>query len=583
MTKTLLRTMTQTLSKTDLDRTTQILIVEDEKIIALNLKETLQSLGYNVVAIADSGEQAIEKVAKFHPDLVLMDICLKGNIDGITAAQKIWDSFSTPVIYVTGHSDHNTLERAKVSAPFGYILKPVNEQELQIAIETALQRYEREHLLSAILKGMGDGVIVIDQQLHIQFLNEVAQSLTQWQLSEARERELSEVFKIVAQQTQLPLDNPVIAALQQDTTVSLKDHSLLISKDGIAIPIGGNATPIKDSKGLITGVVLVFRDVSSSVQLEKTNLALKHALDELKQTQSKLIQSEKMSSIGQMAAAVVNEINNPVSIIYGNLPLVHQYIQDLLSLIHLYQQTDSSFMPEIRHLTDQIDLDFIREDWPQLMHSMQVAAERIQEIVISLLSLSRFPQLDMLDLKPVDIHDGIDNTLRILQHRLRAEGKRPEIQVIKNYGQIPKITCYASQLNQVFMQLLNNAIDALETKASPHLISISTSIKRGEKKQQFSHKPLKLNNNLLSLAKEQKYHSQWIVIRIADNGCGMSEEVRNQIFEPFFTTKSIGSGTGLGLSISYQIVVDKHGGQILCHSVPTQGTEFVIELPITQG
>lgn len=580
MTKTLLKTMTQTLSKTDLDRTIQILIVEDEKIIALNLKENLQSLGYKVVAIVASGEQAIEKAEKFHPDLVLMDICLKGKIDGITAAHQIWNNFSIPVIYVTGHSDQNTLERAKGSAPFGYILKPVQERELYVAIETALQRYEREHLLSAILKSMGDGVIVIDQQLHIQFLNEVAQTLTNWQLSDARNKDLSEVFNIRYEPTQIPLVNPVIAALQQDTTVSFKDHTLLISKNGIAIPISGNATPIKDNNGVITGVVLVFRDVTSSAQLEKTNLALEHALDELKLTQSQLIQSEKMSSIGQMAAAVVNEINNPVSIIYGNLPLVHQYIQDLLSLIHVYQQTDSSRMPEIRHLTDQIDLDFIREDWPQLMHSMQVSAERIQEIVISLLSLSRFPQLDMLDLKPVDIHEGIDNTLRILQHRLRAEGKRPEIQVIKNYGQIPKVTCYVSQLNQVFMQLLNNAIDALETQSSPHLITISTSVETRAREQLFNHQTLKFKNKLLSPTKERKAHSHVAVIRIADNGCGMSKEVQKKIFEPFFTTKPVGSSTGLGLSISYQIVVDKHGGQLLCDSIPNQGTEFVIKLPI---
>jgi two-component system, NtrC family, sensor kinase len=580
MTKSLLRNMIQTLSKTDLDRTIQILIVEDEKIIALNLKENLQSLGYTVVALVASGEQAIEKAAKLHPDLVLMDICLKGNIDGITAAQQIWDSFSIPVIYVTGHSDQHTLERAKVSAPFGYILKPVKDRELYVAIETALQRYEREHLLSAILKGMGDGVIVIDPQLHIQFLNGVAQSLINWQLSEARERELSEVFKIVDQQTQLPLDNPAIAALQQDNTVSFKDHTLLISKKGIAIAIGGNATPIKDNNGMITGVVLVFRDITSSAQLEKTNLALGHALDELKRTQSQLIQSEKMSSVGQIAAAVVNEINNPVSIIYGNLPLVHQYLQDLLSLIEAYQQNNSSFTPEIRNLREKIDLDFLIEDWPQLMHSMQVAAERIEEIVLSLLSLSRFPQLDMLDLKPIDIHEGIDNTLRILQHRLRAEGKRPEIRVIKNYGQIPKVTCYASQLNQVFMQLLNNAIDALETQSSPHLITISTSIEKRKLEQPFNHPTLKLKNNLLSPSKEQNAYSQLIVIRIADNGCGMSEEVQKKIFDPFFTTKPVGSGTGLGLSISYQIVVDKHGGQLLCHSIPTQGTELVIELPI---
>ena len=173
------------------------------------------------MGIAASGEKAVEKATKFRPDLVLMDIRLKGSMDGISAAQRIWESFSIPAIYVTGHSDQSTLERAKVTAPFGYILKPVKEQELYVAIETALQRYEREHLLSAILKGMGDGVIVVNPQSRIQFLNPIAESLTGWALCEARDRELTEVFNVVDEQTHQPVNNLITAAVQQDTTVYL--------------------------------------------------------------------------------------------------------------------------------------------------------------------------------------------------------------------------------------------------------------------------------------------------------------------------------------------------------------------------
>jgi PAS domain S-box-containing protein len=573
MTKPLLKTMTQTLSKTDSESKVQILVVEDERIIALNLKENLESLGYAVVGIAASGDKAVEKATKSHPDLVLMDIRLKGDMDGIQAAQQIWDNLSIPVIYVTGHSDQSTLERAKVTAPFGYILKPIKERELYVAIETARERYEREQLLSTVLKGMGDGVIVVDRKHRVQFLNGVAQSLTGWQQDEARNQELTDIFNIVDEQTQQPVDDLVTAAFLQDTTVYLKDHTLLISKNGTMIPIRDSAAPIKDSKGAIVGAVLVFRDITSSRQLEKTKLDLEHTVDELKRTQSQLIQSEKMSIIGQMAATVVNEVNNPVSIIYGNLPLAHQYFQDLLSLIETYRHTYSNSTPEIQHLTEKIDLDFLGEDWPQLMNSMQVAAERIQEIVLSLLSLSHCPKLDKLDLKPVDIHESIDNTLRILRHRLRAEGKRPEIQVIKDYGKLPRVTCYASQLNQVFMHLLNNAIDVLEKQPSPRIITIRTEVVRGQE-------PVVSGKERQQITDNRQLKTDLVVIRIADNGCGMSKEVLDKIFEPFFTTKPVGCGTGLGLSISYQIVVDRHGGQLLCHSIPGQGTEFAIFVPI---
>jgi PAS domain S-box-containing protein len=394
------------------------------------------------------------------------------------------------------------------------------------------------------------------------FLNPIAEALTGWRLSEAREKELSEVFKLVDENTQPSVNDPVTTALDQDTTIYLDHPIYLRTKDGKTIPVGDSAAVVKDNKGAIAGVVLVFRDITSSVQLEQANSALVQALEQLRRAQAQLIQSEKMSSIGQLAAVVINEINNPASVIYGNLPLARQYFQDLLSLIELYKHTYSNPTPNIANLTETIDLDFLVEDWPKLLDSMQSAVERIQEIVTSLLFLSSFPQLNQLDLKPLDIHEGIDNILRILRHRLRAEGHRPEIQVIKVYAQLPKITCYASQINQVFMHILSNAIDALEGKLEPRIITIRTEIQPDSP------------NNL---------EAKSTIVHITDNGCGMSEEVQKKIFEPFFTTKSDTRSNGLGLSISYQIIVDRHKGQIECHSIPGLGTEFVITLPMTQS
>lgn len=288
-------------------------------------------------------------------------------------------------------------------------------------------------------------------------------------------------------------------------------------------------------------------------QLQEKAQQLELTLKDLQLTQAQLIQTEKMLSLGRMVAGVAHEINNPINFISGNITYGLSYFQELVRLVELYQQTYPQPTPEIQQLSKDIDLDFLREDWLKLTNSMQVGAKRIQKIVQS---LRMFSHLDQAELKPVDIHEGIDNTLLLLQHRLKAEGNRGNIKVIKLYGQLPKINCYASQLNQVFMHLLSNAIEALqEDLGKTPTITICTEVKR----QQNS-----LNSSTL--------------IKIADNGLGISQEILAKIFDPFFTTKPVGSGTGLGLSICHQIVVEKHKGNISCVSVG-QGTELIVEIP----
>jgi two-component system, NtrC family, sensor kinase len=299
-------------------------------------------------------------------------------------------------------------------------------------------------------------------------------------------------------------------------------------------------------------------------ELEKSNENLVETLQQLQATQEELIQSKKMAALGHLVAGIAHEINNPVSFIYGNLSLARGYFQDLLKLVELYEQTYPHPTLEIQRLADELDLDFLVKDWQKLMNSMQVGAERIREIVHS---LQHFSKLDETGLKVVDIHEEIDNTLLLLQHRLSAEGDRLEIQVIKDYCELPLVTCYASQLNQVFMNLLSNAIDALENKTAPRRIIISTSLRQKAE--------IKLGQETQPIS-----NSQVVVIRVVDNGLGMDEAVKNKIFDPFFTTKPVGHGTGLGLSISYQIVVEKHKGQISCLSAPGQGTEFIVEIPV---
>ncbi|MGB7442974.1 MAG: PAS domain-containing protein [Coleofasciculaceae cyanobacterium] len=351
------------------------------------------------------------------------------------------------------------------------------------------------------------------------------------------------------------------------------------NKEGQIVYLFGTAMDITERKQ--TEVALQ----DSEKRARENASKLKSTLERLKRTQTQLVQNEKMSSLGQMLAGVAHEINNPVSFIYGNLSFANQYFQEIIGLIKTYQQTCQHPAPEVRELTENIDLDFLLKDWHKLMNSMQVGAERIQEIVLSLRNFSR---VDGSEVKSVDIHQGIENTLLLLQHRLKAVGDRPETKIIKEYSQLPPVTCYVGQLNQVFMNLLSNAIDALENAPAPREIIIRTEVKteqanHREEREQVDQKTDEKQIILSPHHNCRDYPDSLIpsiIISIADNGSGITQEVLHQIFDPFFTTKPVGSGTGLGLSISYQIVVEKHGGTLSCISEIGQGTEFVIEIPL---
>lgn len=283
--------------------------------------------------------------------------------------------------------------------------------------------------------------------------------------------------------------------------------------------------------------------------VEERTAKLTATLEELKAMQLQLVQSEKMSSIGQLVAGIAHEINNPLGFISGNLEQATIAIQDLIDCLELYRATFPQPGAAIAEKIEGIDLDYLLQDIPKMLKSMQVGVDRIHNISTSLRTFSR---TDADILVCVDVHEGLESTLMILQHRLKANQTRPKIEVIKHYGNLPKVQCYLGQLNQVFMNILSNAIDALEESNPP---------------------------NPSITIRSESINADTIAIYIADNAAGISENVQQKLFEPFFTTKSVGKGTGLGLSISYQIITEKHNGRLTCASTIGQGTEFMIQLP----
>ncbi|MEG3848257.1 ATP-binding protein [Microcoleus sp. herbarium19] len=295
-------------------------------------------------------------------------------------------------------------------------------------------------------------------------------------------------------------------------------------------------------------------------RVEERTLDLQNALSDLSRTQTQMVQSEKMSALGKMVAGVAHEINNPVNFIHGNLTYIEEYSRGMLHLIKLYHQHFPQPPAEIQAERSALDIEFLETDLTSILQSMNMGTTRIKDIVLSLRNFSR---LDQTQVKSVDIHEGINSTLLFLDHRLKATSNRPEILVVKKYGVLPKLECYAGELNQVFMYLLTNAIDAIEEQ---------------NLKQNSQTIPEKSNEITICTSAVDRN----LQIAIADNGCGIPEPIQQQIFNPFFTTKPIGKGTGMGLSISYQIICDKHRGQLTCSSIAGEGTEFVIKIPMLQ-
>ncbi|PSB27255.1 phosphoacceptor domain-containing protein [Stenomitos frigidus ULC18] len=433
-------------------------------------------------------------------------------------------------------------------------------------VQTHLEK--ERGFLKAILDHLTEGIVACDEKGDLMLVNratcdfyglpEVPMPTEQW----------ADHFDLYLDDGKTPMqpqDTPLVRAFQGE--IVHETEMVIVPKLGKTRTLLTSGRAFFDTAGNKLGAVVAMHDISdrkrAEIDRERMEAALRH-------TQTQMIQAEKMSGLGQLVAGIAHEINNPISFIHGNLNPAAQYAYDLLKLIDLYHAQIPVPNPATQAFIEEIDLEFLRQDLPKLLNSMQSGTERIREIVLSLRNFSR---LDEAEMKAVDLHKGIDNTLVILGNRLKPKAGQPGIEIVREYNNLPMVECYAGQLNQVFMNVLNNAIEALDERSAIESLEAHYNTLPSESTLQYVP--------TITISTEVLPHKA-IAIRIIDNGSGIPEHIRSRIFDPFFTTKPVGKGSGLGLSISYKIVVEKHDGQLQCYSKAGQGTEFVIEIPILQ-
>ncbi len=531
----------------------RILIVEDENIVAFNIQTRLQALGYSVTAIISSGESALQKVAETRPDLVLMDIKLKGMVDGIQAAAQIRRHFQIPVVYLTAYTDEETLNRAKVTEPYGYILKPFEARELGTTIEMALYKHqieqqlrEREQWLTTTLKSIGDAVITTDSQGLITFMNPVAEALTRWNSEEVLGNDLSCVFHAINEKTRKTIENPVKLVLQEGVTLGLENHTLLITKDGSEIPIDDSAAPIKNESGNILGAVLVFHDITERQQiqalLEKANEELEVRVAEsialLKATNEQLRQEiarrQGLENELRLALEKERELNELKTRIITTVS--HEYrtpLTTILSSADLLEHYDSRLTPEKK-----------QKHFQRIQLSIKYLTKLVEDMLIV-----QQAETGTLEFNPMSL--DIEQVARKMVNEFQLSSANQHPIFLEFHGNCTNVNLDEKLLQLILSNLLSNAI-----KFSP------------------DKNPVRL---------ELRCEPSQIVIHISDGGIGILPAEKTRLFNPFFRGSNIGvtPGVGLGLVIVKQCV-DLHGGEIFIESEVGKGTTFTVTLPLQQ-
>jgi PAS domain S-box-containing protein len=512
----------------------RVLVVEDEWVVAIDIRGCLEGLGYGVVATVASGEEAIIKARELRPNVVLMDVRLEGEMDGIQAAQQIWDELQIPVIYTTGYSDQVTVDRATATEPFGYILKPIKERDLYIAIKTALQRYGRETQLRAnqewaatILKAIGDGIIVTDAEGRVKFLNLVAESLTGWQLHEAMNRLIGEVLPLIHYETQTPVANPVVEVLQTGMTTYLVNPVLLVTKDGRQIPIADSAAPVRDEAGTITGAVMVFREVIDQQPLQKPAFSLLRA--QLLEQQIQELQ-ELAQHKDDFLSTVSHELRAPLTNIKMSIHLLE---------LNLDRRRLSPSESEINAQSQRVEqyLRIIREQCDQELN-----------LVNDLLELQRLDaEGTPVEQTSIEVSEWISQVVEAYQGR--AQERQQRLQVLLP-PTLPPLISDLPILTHILRELLTNAC-----KYTPPGEVIKVSV-------QFTAKQLQLC--------------------VSNSGVVIPSEELPHIFNKFY--RIAGSdrwnqgGTGLGLALAKK-QIEYLGGSIGAESTANE-IRFVLQLPL---
>ncbi len=502
------------------------MVVEDNRIVAKDIQNSLENLGFDVCASVPSGEAALEEVQEQKPDLVLMDIMLKGEMDGTEAAAQIHSRFHIPVVYLTAYADDKILEKAKVTEPFGYIIKPFEERELNTAIEMALYKHkmerklmESEEWLSTTLKSIGDAVIATDKTGRVTFMNPVAESLTGWQQEEAKGKPLQDVFNIINEETREVVDNPVIKVLRDGMIVGLANHTVLISRAGAEVPIDDSGAPIRDENGEIAGVVLVFRDITERREAERA----------LRESEEKLARSRKMEAMGLMAGGVAHDLNN------------------ILSGIVSYPELLLLDLPEDSPLRNPIK-------------TIQESGMRAADVVEDLLTIARGAATgkDALNLNILITEYLGSAEYQELQKTHSFVGYRTELS-----PDLLNMSGSTTHIKKILMNLIANATEAIGNSGT---VAISTT-------NEYLDEPLK--------GYEDVRIGEYTVLKVSDDGSGISPKDIGRIFEPFYTKKIMGrSGTGLGLAVVWNTVQD-HNGYINVKS-SDKGTVFELYFPVTR-
>ncbi len=537
-----------------MDKTT-ILIVEDEMIVAADLAGKLTQLGYEVIGTAASGEEAVEMASRFAPGLVMMDIRLKGAMDGIQASEAIRGRIDVPVIYLTAHSDSTTIARAKLTDPFGYILKPFEERELAKTIEMALYKHhsdrqirEQREWLRVTLTSIGDAVVTCDIEGKVTFLNPVAEELTGWRTEEAQQMHIQDVFRLIDEKSREPLKDPVADVLRDGRPKTLANHTVLIRKDAHEVPIEDSAAPILDAGGRVIGVVLVFHDVTAkrraqealrkahdelevrvgerTAELSTAYASLQREREERKRAEEALREAQKMEAMGTLAGGIAHDFNNILAAIIGFTEMAIDDVPD-------------------RPVTEKN------------LKNVLKSSMRARELVKQILTFSRKAghERNALSISPV-----IKETLNLLRASIPTT-----IDIkLSVTASSDTVVCAPIEVQQILMNLATNASLAMRENGGTMEIGLAD----------IDVEPDSLGLDMTP--------GEYIQLVVKDSGCGMGPDVMRRVFEPFFTTREVGKGTGMGLAVVYGIVKDLKG-TITVESEPGKGSTFRVMLPKTMS